>query len=165
MDVALNLSVMVEDAAWQPKITRLKNKIREAIDTALLSQHKLKLRHPAYEINIILTNDGEIAELNHNHRGKNTPTNVLSFPIDTAPAGPGLPVMLGDIVLAYGVIDREAKAEKKTFAAHTLHLIIHGALHLCGYDHETSGQARTMEGLERQILADLGIADPYKTYK
>lgn len=161
LDVALNLSVMVEDAAWQAKIPRLQKKIIRAVENALLAQNKLKLKYPAYELNIVLTNDSNIKKLNAQHRQKDYATNVLSFPLDTKPPFPGLPVMLGDVILTHGVIESEAKTEKKPFQNHLLHLVVHGVLHICGYDHETNGQARTMERLEREILADMNIPDPY----
>lgn len=106
------------------------------------------------ELSILLTTDGAIRKLNALYRGKDKPTNVLSFPADDS-------LMLGDIAVAYGVTAREAKAEHKTLTAHLSHLVVHGVLHLLGYDHEDEKDAVTMERRERKILADLGIADPY----
>lgn len=163
-DVALNLEVLVEDAGWQKKITRLKGKIVEAVEAALLTQHKLKLKSESYELSITLTSNDKIRKLNREHRNKDYATNVLSFPLaddGVQVTFPGVPVLLGDVILAHDVIEAEAKAEKKTFNNHTVHLVVHGVLHLCGYDHETTGQARTMEGLEKSILADLGLPNPY----
>ena len=105
-------------------------------------------------LTILLADDARLKTLNHDFRGKNKPTNVLSFPS----AAPGY---LGDIALAFGVTQEEAKASGKRFADHAAHLVVHGVLHLMGYDHETDRQAKRMEPLETAILATLGIADPY----
>jgi probable rRNA maturation factor len=93
--------------------------------------------------------------LNTHFRGKNKPTNVLSFPSSD-------PAYLGDIAIAYGVVAREAKAQKKRIKAHAAHLAVHGVLHLLGFDHEIETDAVVMEGLETRILATLGLADPYR---
>src|SRR5438046_3160548 len=102
--------------------------------------------------------------LNHNWRGIDKATNVLSFPAlqPTGPTGPDdAPRMLGDIAIAYQTTRREADEEQKPFDHHLSHLAVHGFLHLIGYDHETDGEAEAMESLEREILAQLGIPDPY----
>jgi probable rRNA maturation factor len=161
-DVALQLEVLIEDAGWQAKFPRLQKKLVAAIEAALLSQHKLKLKSGAYELSLVLTSNDKIKKLNRDHRGKDYATNVLSFPmIDDQITLPGMPVMLGDIVIAHDVVATEAKAERKTFPHHAMHMAVHGLLHLCGYDHETPGMARTMEKLERAILAKLGVPNPY----
>jgi probable rRNA maturation factor len=110
------------------------------------------------EISIMLTDDEAIRELNGQWRGKDQPTNVLSFP---APGPVEKRPSLGDIVIAYETCEREAGAELKTFEAHVTHLIVHGFLHLVGYDHEEESDALAMESLEREILSALGIDDPY----
>ncbi len=161
-DISLDIAVLVEDSAWQKKLPRLQKKIVAAVETALLAQHKQRLKHPLYELSVVLTNDARIKTLNKQHRQKNAPTNVLSFPQDGMPMAPGMPAMLGDVILTYGVIEAEARVEKKTFDHHFLHLVVHGVLHVCGYDHITPGQARTMERLEKEILNDLNIPDPYR---
>jgi probable rRNA maturation factor len=102
---------------------------------------------------ILLAGDRKLRALNHDFRGKDKPTNVLSFP--------GAGGYAGDIALAYGVTKKEAKAAGKTVADHATHLVVHGVLHLAGHDHERPKQARVMEGLEAKILGRLGIADPY----
>ena len=104
-----------------------------------------------------------MAAINAEWRGKDKPTNVLSFPAPRdipIPAGESRP--LGDIVLAYGVIAREAEEQGKTLRAHVAHLMVHGTLHLLGYDHETDVEAEEMEALETSILKGLGITDPYE---
>ncbi|WP_315758122.1 MULTISPECIES: rRNA maturation RNase YbeY [unclassified Bradyrhizobium] len=116
------------------------------------------------EIAVMLTDDDGIRTLNSNWRGIDKPTNVLSFPA-LQPTGPrgedDAPRMLGDIAIAYETMRREADEEQKPFAHHLSHLTVHGFLHLIGYDHETDDEAEEMEALEREILAHLGIPDPY----
>ena len=116
------------------------------------------------ELAVMLTDDAGIRTLNSNWRGIDTPTNVLSFPAlpPTGPSGPDdAPRMLGDIAIAYETTRKEADDEQKPFDHHLSHLAVHGFLHLIGYDHETDGDAETMETLEQEILAQLGIPDPY----
>jgi probable rRNA maturation factor len=113
------------------------------------------------EIGFILADDAFIQALNRDHRGQDKPTNVLSFPI--GPFGPDDrgPVLLGDIVLALETVKAEAAAQDKTVPDHAGHLIVHGLLHLLGHDHQDDGPAAAMEALERTILREIGIADPY----
>ncbi len=113
------------------------------------------------ELSLLLTHDAEIADLNAQWRGKDGPTNVLSFPAVPIRPGQAPGPLLGDIVLARQTIAREAAIEAKSVDAHLTHLIVHGILHLLGYDHVQDNDAETMEQLERAILADLGIDDPY----
>jgi len=116
------------------------------------------------ELAVMLTDDAGIRTLNCNWRGIDKPTNVLSFPAlpPTGAGGPDeAPRMLGDIAIAYETTRREADDEQKPFDHHLGHLAVHGFLHLVGYDHEADGDAERMEALERRILAQLGIPDPY----
>jgi probable rRNA maturation factor len=113
------------------------------------------------EVAIVLTDDSGIRTLNRDWRGIDKPTNVLSFPAAHLPARSAPSRMLGDIAIAYEITRREAESENKPFAHHLSHLAVHGFLHLVGYDHETDADAETMEGLERTILASLGVPDPY----
>jgi probable rRNA maturation factor len=110
---------------------------------------------------VVLTDDAEQRRLNRDYRGKDAPTNVLSFPIGDAAPGGG-PVMLGDVVLAVETVAREAAEQNKPLADHLRHLVVHGVLHLLGFDHETDADAEIMETRERQILAGLGVPDPYR---
>jgi probable rRNA maturation factor len=116
------------------------------------------------ELAVMLTDDAGIRNLNRNWRGFDKPTNVLSFPA-LQPTGPrgadDAPRMLGDIAIAYETTRKEADDEQKPFDHHLSHLAVHGLLHLIGYDHEKDGDAETMETLETEILAQLGIPDPY----
>ena len=116
------------------------------------------------ELAVMLTDDAGIQTLNRNWRGIDKPTNVLSFPA-LQPRGPrhpdDAPRMLGDIAIAYETVRREADEEQKPFGDHLSHLAVHGFLHLIGHDHEKDQEAETMEALEREILSQLGIPDPY----
>src|ERR1700692_4139302 len=116
------------------------------------------------ELAVLLTDDSGIPTLNSNWRGIDKPTNVLSFPAlqPSGPHGPDdAPRMLGDIAIAYQTTRKEADDEQKPFEHHLSHLAVHGYLHLIGYDHENDADAVTMESLETEILAQLGIPDPY----
>ena len=108
-------------------------------------------------LTVLLTSDKKLRALNHDFRGKDKPTNVLSFPAAKNAEG-----YRGDVAIAYGVTAKEAKAAGKSLKHHAAHLTVHGVLHLAGHDHEKSRDARVMEKLEVKILAKLGIADPYK---
>ena len=110
------------------------------------------------EVSILFTDDAQMRELNRDYRGVDKATNVLSF---AQPGGPHPGPLLGDIILAFETVEREAALAGKPFRAHMGHLIVHGFLHLLGYDHEAESEAEEMEALERAALARMGIADPY----
>jgi len=110
-------------------------------------------------VTVVLDDDARIRELNRLWRGFDKPTNVLSFPSPDTQPGPAR--TLGDIAISYETAAREAAAEDKSFGDHIAHLSVHGFLHLLGYDHESDDDAEEMEGLERAILARIGISDPY----
>ena len=123
---------------------------------------------PALELSLVLTDDDAVRQLNKAYRGKDAPTNVLSFAfgdgdeaLPPGAAADGMPRLLGDIVLARETVLREAAAQAKTPAAHASHLIVHGVLHLLGDDHGADDEAARMERRETEILAALGIDDPY----
>ena len=109
------------------------------------------------ELSCLLSDDASIRELNARWRGMDKPTNVLSFPA----TGPGAELLLGDVVLAFETVSREAAAENKPIRDHVVHLIVHGVLHLLGHDHEDDAEADTMEALEIRALHRLGFANPY----
>lgn len=150
------VEIAVEDPAWDDP-GAIGTLIEAAVAAAAAASGET-LPEGA-EISVLLTSDAAIRELNRDHRGKDKPTNVLSFPT----AGPDEPLqpLLGDIVLARETLIREAEAEGKPFADHLRHLAVHGTLHLLGYDHETDAEAEEMEALETAILAELGVPDPY----
>lgn len=112
------------------------------------------------EVSILLTDDRHMRVLNAAWRGKDRATNVLSFPALGMAQGGG-PTLLGDIVLARETLQREAEAQGKPFEHHLAHLLVHGFLHLLGYDHQTRAEAEAMEGMERRVLESLAIGDPY----
>jgi probable rRNA maturation factor len=114
------------------------------------------------EVSVVLADDPFVRRLNRDHRGKDKPTNVLSFPLDDAASAKGRQLLLGDVVLAYRTIRREAKEEGKRLASHAAHMLVHGTLHLLGFDHERDRAARIMERHEVRILKRLGVADPYR---
>ncbi len=111
------------------------------------------------ELTIRLVHNDESQELNSEYRGKDKPTNVLSFPFE---APPEVPIeLLGDLIICAPVVQAEASEQGKTPQAHWAHMVVHGCLHLLGYDHIKDDEAETMENLERQIMAALGFSDPY----
>jgi probable rRNA maturation factor len=125
----------------------------------------------AVEVSVKLTHDSEVKALNAGYRGKDSPTNVLSFPmfeadlLSSLASIDGGELLLGDVVLAHGVCAREAEARGVALADHAAHLVVHGTLHLLGYDHvEGEAEAVAMEEVEREALAALGIADPYEVH-
>jgi probable rRNA maturation factor len=154
----LSLDILVEAGEWPAK-ARLK-RIAERVLAAASAKMKLDLPEGA-ELSLVFTDDAHIKTLNRKFRRKNKATNVLSFPGAPAPNG-GIGPVLGDIVLALETVGREAAAEGLTLDAHLSHLILHGFLHILGYDHENDGDAQVMEGLETVILGGIGIADPYE---
>jgi probable rRNA maturation factor len=149
--VSFSLDLEIADPRWR-KARGLAARLKAAAELAL--RYGGAPRKAA--LTILLTGDAHLRSLNHEFRGRNTPTNVLSFPAPRNPDG-----YLGDIALAFGVTEKEARAANKRFADHATHLTVHGVLHLIGFDHVTPRKAREMEPLETRILARLGIADPY----
>lgn len=153
--------VSVPDRAWLRDLPRAPALCRAATRAALGHLGKAV---PKGEIGIVLADDAFVRALNRRHRGKDKPTNVLSFPcLDQAAPRPSakMLVLLGDVVLARGTVLREAAAGGKKPSHHLSHLVVHGVLHLFGHDHQADADARRMERLERESLASLGIPDPY----
>ena len=153
------VDVLVESQAWQA-LPNAEDVVRRAIMLAAASV--AKLNHRGTELSVLLCDDHTIAGLNARWRGQERPTNVLSFPapplLHAAPEGRS---PLGDIAIAYETVAREAAEQGKPVTDHLFHLVVHGFLHLLGYDHHVDGEAERMERLERDILAQIGIADPY----
>lgn len=135
------------------------------ITSKVINNYGLKCKS---EISFLLTNDEEIQQLNKQYRKKDKPTNVLSFPcyteeeISILSKRNDLPVMLGDIALALNTIIEESKAENKNFLNHFYHLVVHGMLHLLGYDHEDDTEAEHMQQKEISILKELSVNNPYQ---
>lgn len=111
------------------------------------------------EVALRIVGEIEGRELNRDYRGKDYATNVLTFPLTDDP------ILMGDIVLCHAVVEKEALEQNKPLEAHYAHLVVHGMLHMQGYDHETDGEAAVMEALETQIVTELGYADPYLVEK
>jgi probable rRNA maturation factor len=120
---------------------------------------ELRKRRQWTELNILIVGSAEGRRYNREFRGRDYATNVLSFPYEAAPGEHS--GLLGDLVICAPVVAREAREQHKDPRDHFAHLTIHGALHLLGYDHETDADAERMEALERAVLANIGIADPY----
>jgi probable rRNA maturation factor len=152
---ALSVALLIEAETWGDEASA-----RAWIEPAVAAvEDAIGLDAPdGVELSVVLTDDERIRALNHQWRGIDKATNVLSFPIDEEDDGP----LLGDVVIARETTLREAAEEGKLFAHHATHLLVHGILHLFGYDHERDAAgAEDMERLEADILARLGIPDPY----
>ena len=161
----VTVHVQFQDKGWKPYASDLRAQVRQWCKRTVKSAH---LPHPSVELTVVLADDAEVQALNHDYRGKNKPTNVLSFPMLEAEEreNPPLenlaqPIMLGDIIVARETVEREAREQRKTPMNHLAHLVVHGCLHLLGHDHEEEAHADAMETLEATILAEWGIENPY----
>jgi len=156
-DLTLDINKDVE--AWQngvPDIeTRIALTFKKVLATVDLSDQA------AVEVSLLLTDDAHQQALNLRWRGLDQPTNVLSFPAGDEPTSPDQALLLGDISLAYETVAAEAQDQQKTFDDHVSHLLVHGLLHLLGFDHDSDADAEEMETLEIEILQGLGISSPY----
>ncbi len=150
-----DISVLVQDSAWTEALPEAAGLMETAARAALVAA---AAPEPA-ALAVALADDAAVRRLNFTYRGKDKPTNVLSFP-DGA-GDPEGPAALGDLILAYETVAREAAEQGKPLADHLRHLTVHGVLHLLGWDHQREAEAEAMEGLERRILAGLGVPDPY----
>jgi probable rRNA maturation factor len=153
--VSFAIDISAESEGWQ-RVPGIEACVRRAAEAAMRDGEA-----PPSEISVVLSDDEHIRELNKHHRNMDKPTNVLSFPAARIKAPAGAPRFLGDIVLAFETVEREAREEEKPLENHISHLVVHGVLHLLGYDHEDEDEANLMESRERQILSGLGIPDPY----
>jgi len=140
--------VVIEDEAWL--------RAEPDVEAIVLGAAAIALGPDAAPIAVLLTDNTRIQAMNAQHRGKDAPTNVLAFPAAPMANGP-----LGDIALAIGVCETEARERGLTLSAHLAHLVVHGALHLMGYDHIEDDEARRMEAKEVELLALMGVQDPY----
>lgn len=153
--MSVEIDIICGAESWR-SVDGLDALTRESVD-ASLAESGAKLVEGC-EVSVSFCDDAEIRELNAEWRGKDKPTNVLSFP---TPGPLSARPLLGDIVISYETVAREAAEQEKTLREHTAHMVIHGFLHLIGYDHETAAEAEVMEGLERRIASRLGLRDPY----
>jgi len=156
MSATLDIDIQVQSPLWDD-VPAAADTVRAAIAAAA------ETIPAAGEMSVVLTDDAAVRILNRDWRGIDKPTNVLSFPAST-PKAKGIPALLGDVIVACETLTREAAEEHKPVQHHLAHLVVHGYLHLLGYDHQTDSEAEAMEGLERDILARLNIADPYRDY-
>lgn len=153
-------------AAWASACSAAPDLARAAARAALAHGLRNSGLAPTivFEIGVRLADDAEQRNLNRDWRGIDRSTNVLAFPAwePGAPIQPEAPLLLGDVVLAFETVAREAAEQDKPLGDHLSHLVVHGVLHLCGYDHAGDAQAVAMEALETAILAGLGVPDPYR---
>lgn len=159
-DMDVDIDVRVEDPAWSAALPDCEAICVRAAAAALAGQTGDEGAEGG-EIAILLADDATVRELNRSYRHRDKATNVLSFPAEHEPV-PGQPRLLGDIVLAFGTVAAEADEQAKSLSDHMTHLVVHGVLHLLGFDHESDGEAEEMEGLETAILRRLGVSDPYE---
>ncbi len=156
-DIAVD--VVVEADGW-PAEADLLVLVEAAVAAAAVRAEAGAIGDGPAEVVVAFADDARVRDLNRDFRGKDSPTNVLSFPAPDDLPGPG-PRALGDVILARETVAAEAAAEGKTLENHVRHLVVHGFLHLLGYDHETDAEAERMERLETEVLASLGVPDPY----
>ena len=161
----LEVEVRIAHPDWRRALRSPAALCRQAAEAALAAGRSRRWAgRRSASVAFLLTDDTEMRRLNQRYRGKNKPTNVLSFPSapEDGPVPRAMPRHLGDVALALETVRREAKEQGKTVRSHVSHLAVHGVLHLIGHDHQSDAEAEAMEALERRILAGLGIADPYR---
>ena len=165
----LNIEFSIDDDRWhslEGALQQMEKSMHLAYEQGYKnSPFTIPPQTPCVEISVVLCDDGDIQNLNRDYRGKDSPTNVLSFALmdgdNHTPMIEGMPYMLGDMIMAFDTMAREAHQQNKTMLSHICHLSIHGTLHLLGYDHMSEDDAHSMETLEIDLLKTLGINDPY----
>lgn len=158
------IDVSIQENEWSQSFLDVEKVARDAMLRTLdIATRPPQLRGRQVEASIVLANDDLLHVLNREYRGMDKPTNVLSFATldGDDPLPPEGPVHIGDIILAYQTLDREAKEQGKFFKDHFIHIVVHGTLHLLGYDHITEDEANIMESTEIRILEKLNIQNPY----
>ncbi|MBL0942213.1 MAG: rRNA maturation RNase YbeY [Alphaproteobacteria bacterium] len=156
-----NIEILVQSKFWPQNLRNYKALVHKVINTSL---YFIDPTMSLVEVSVVLADNDFIHQLNRKYRFQDKPTNVLSFPASRPgpiPHNPEQPYLLGDIILAFETILEEAVQQQKTLRDHTAHLIVHGILHLLGYDHETTEEAEEMESREVAILAQFDISNPY----
>jgi probable rRNA maturation factor len=164
---AIAIDVIAEFPEWTTALPTVERVCGRAAAAAFGAVHP---NTRGAEASVILTDNARVRVLNNLYRGRDEPTDVLSFPIldqgaAAASAPPGQPVLLGDIVIAFETAAADAAASDKSLSDHLSHLVVHGMLHLCGYDHLAEAEANEMERLETHVLAGLGVSDPYAAFE
>ncbi|MBT4710547.1 MAG: rRNA maturation RNase YbeY [Alphaproteobacteria bacterium] len=166
MSEICKVSIMAPAEIWSQTIEELAQLVTKTVTTTVSASGRV---HSHSEVSVVMSDARELHILNKEYRGIDATTNVLSFPGDELDTDEGSftslgrPMVLGDIVVAFEVIRDEAADQGKAIENHLAHMLVHGTLHLCGYDHEKSKKnAKAMEDLERQILLSMGVADPYE---
>ena len=157
----LEIAVIARDPLWCAAEPHIEDLARRAAEAVFSYQGFSQSLEVSAEASIVLADDALVRDLNKTYRHQDRPTNVLAFGTDEIPAGRGGPRLLGDVVLARETVLREAEEQGKSLADHMSHLVVHGILHLLGYDHGSAAEAEDMEALEISILATLGIGNPY----
>jgi probable rRNA maturation factor len=159
----LDIQASVEEGGWpdEEALADMASGLLEKAAAHLASREGQPFPPHPVEVSLVFTDDASIREINREWRSQDKPTNVLSFPAYPLEPGGKPGPMLGDIVIARETVEREAAELGKPFDEHLTHLMVHGFLHLFGYDHMTSEEAEKMEGLETRILGELGLSDPY----
>ncbi len=149
MSIELDLQLAVEDENGLPSFEDVQRWLSATVEKF----------QPQAEVTVRIVDEEESHQLNHEYRGKDKPTNVLSFPFE---APPGIEIdLLGDLIICRQVVEREAKEQGKPLMAHWAHMVVHGSLHLLGYDHIEDDEAEEMESLETEIMQSMGFEDPY----
>jgi probable rRNA maturation factor len=171
----LDISFSLESGDWETAVADVERLTERAARAAFEAAEKPEILDgdTPVEMSLVLADDALVQTLNRDYRDKDKPTNVLSFALlddlddtdestdDVLARDEGMPILIGDVILAFETVQREALEQGKSFGDHLTHLVIHGVLHLLGYDHQSDPDADRMERLETSILARLGIADPY----
>jgi probable rRNA maturation factor len=171
----LEISFSLESGGWETAAADVERLTEAAARAAFEAAEKPEILDgdAPVEMSLVLADDALVQTLNRDYRDKDKPTNVLSFALlddlddtdegadDVLAREEGMPILIGDVILAFETVQREALEQGKSFEDHLTHLVIHGVLHLLGYDHQSDPDADRMERLETSILARMGIADPY----